>query len=196
MANNIAVTAGAGTTIETVDTGGVHTVVHKSVGFHVEVRGTLDSAAPGVIAAAGDYAANDVLSQSASNGVGVAWVFSSIARASGGTGIVIGGTLTCSVAAMTPALRLWLFKANPSNSELDDNAAFSFSATDRALLVGWLDFSPLISGGGVSVGVWKGSQEFITSGGDDLYGILQTLDAFTNESASMTVDIHLRAYQD
>ncbi len=37
---------------------------------------------------------------------------------------------------------------------------------------------------------------FVASGSADIYGILETLDAITNESASMTIQIRLQATQE
>ena len=170
----------------------------RATGSATTVLGTLSGASTGVIAAAGDYAANDILSNSATNGAGVAWVFDRISRQGGGSGWIMGARLTCSVDALVPRMRLWLFDANPSASELDDNAAFSLAVADRTKLIGYIDFNALTDAGAVSVTVRDDLRiPFKCAAGDDaVYGILQTLDAFTNESAGMTVTISLHAVGD
>lgn len=168
-----------------------------SVGGHTpEIRGTLNSVSPGIVAAGGDYAAGNVLSQSASNGIGLPWVFDNAARLAGGTGYVTKLTASLSVAAVTARLRIWLFKVTPATSEMDDRAAFSLDADDRASCLGYIDLPAFINAGEVA---WAQNVELhhaITCSGDDkLFGIVQTLDAFTNEVAGMTLDLWLSVDQ-
>lgn len=167
-------------------------------GIGVSVRATLNAVSPGVIAAAGDYAANDVLSQSATNDAGVHWVFANAARVAGGSGWITKVRATCSVDALTPRLRIWLFDADPATSEKDDNAAFNLTAADRAKWIGCVDLPALSDAGAISV-TQNTTERFrfvCASGSRDLLAIVQTLDAITNESASMTLDIHATIDQD
>ena len=155
------------------------------------VSGSLAGDVTPAIAAAGDYADNDILSNSAS--AGVAWVFADMAAADGGSGEILGAMLTCSVAALASTFRLWLFDANPSASSLNDNAAFSLHASDQDKLVGVIDFAATASLGGVAGSITAAlSKPYTCAAGDtDLYGILQATDAISNESASMIVVVKL-----
>lgn len=159
------------------------------------VQCTLNGAAPGTLAAAGDYGALDVLSQSASNGVGVAWVIPGAGRVNGGAGRIVGGVITTSVAAFAAKFRMYVFDANPSASELDDNAALSIAAGDRSKLIGTLQWATDGTNvGGVSLNELTNTLPlpFKCAAADtNLYGILVTVDAETNESAGMTVDVQL-----
>ena len=155
------------------------------------IRGTLNSVSPGVIAAAGNYAALDVISHSAT--VGVAWVFDAVARGNGLGGYIVGATIASDSAAMVARTRLYLFDANPSGCNFNDNVANSIVIADQAKLLGYIDFPAL-----VDIGTICAAQNITdrlcfkcASGDDAIYGILVFLDAETNETASMTVDIHL-----
>lgn len=162
------------------------------------VRATLNAVSPGVIAAAGDYGALDVLSQSASNGVGVHWVLPSIARVSGYGGVIKRIIATLSVAAVTAQLRLHFFNAAPTTTEKDDNAAFLLDADDRAKYLGYIDLPALATSGSSEVSFAQISTEFAFKcvGTTDLYFIVQTIGAFTNETAGMTLDFQVTASQD
>jgi hypothetical protein len=151
-----------------------------------------------VLAAAGDYAANDVLSQSASDTVGVHWVFADAARSSGGSGWVTKLRVTSSVEGLTARLRLWLFDADPSASEKDDNAAFNLVAADRAKCLGYIDLPAMIDAGAVSFSqnTTERFRYVCATGSTSLFGIVQTLDAITGEAASMTLDLHMTVDQD
>jgi hypothetical protein len=163
------------------------------------IQCTLNGAAPGTLAAAGDYAALDVLSQSASNGVGVAWVIPGAGRVNGGAGRIVGGVITTSVAAFAAKFRMYVFDANPSASELDDNAALSIAAADRTKLIGTLQWATDGTNvGGVSLNELTNTLALpfkCAAASTDLYGILVTVDAETNESAGMTVDVELLVEQ-
>lgn len=155
------------------------------------VQALLAGALP-IIAAAGDYAAADILSESTS--AGSAYTFTGLAESDGG-GIICRAVVNLSVAAATTRLRLWLFTANPSASALNDNAALSIVAADRLKQIGFIDFPALVNIGTISFAQNTDIRlPFQTAAGVGvLYGILQTLDAFTNESASMTLRLELQS---
>ena len=153
------------------------------------------------IAAAGDYAAEDVLSDSATNGAGTAITFSKIAKTKGGAGYITQASILCSTTALTPRLALLLFKNVPT-CELDDNAANSaVLAADQANFIGQIDFPAMSAlGTGMSGTIATTSTSgnlpiaFVCDNDDDsLYGVLVTRDAITGESANMTVRINLTA---
>lgn len=153
------------------------------------VDGTLAGDSTPAVAAASDYADNDIVSNSASNGAGVAWVFADMARVEAGKGRVVSALLSCSVAAVVASFRLHVFNANPSASELDDNAAFSVHANDQDKYLFWIDF-PALAGGRSFVGDLNIPYTCAASS-TSLYGILQITDAETGEVASMVVTIKL-----
>lgn len=157
------------------------------------VTGTLAGDAAPAIAAAGDYGDNDVLSNSASNGAGVAWVFPDMATEAGGAGEIVGAILTTTATSIVATFRLWLFDANPAASELDDNAAFSLHADDQAKLIGVIDFAACAPFGGVAGSFTSTlAKPYRCADGDtDLYGILQITDATTAEAAGMVVIVKL-----
>lgn len=141
------------------------------------------------VAAAGDYGAGDIVSDSASNGVGTAWQFPNL----GTQGTIYDAFATCSEDSVVWRLRLHLFKANPSASELDDNAAKAFAEADRANALGYIDFQAAadigvysMAGGSV---LYKGYETLDGT----LYGVVETLDAEANETAGMTLAFTLYA---
>lgn len=166
------------------------TFARRVAGNGYAVRGTLNGSSPGTIAAAGDYSANDILSDSATDTQGHYWVFDDAAAVSGGSGWICKLLATCSVDALTTRLRVWFFKSAPTTTEMDDNAAFNLTAADRGAVVGYLDLPAFADAGAVSYAQNISDRlPFTASGDDKLYAVVQTLDAFTNESAGMTLDL-------
>lgn len=157
------------------------------------VTGTLDGDATPAIAAAGDYADNDVVSNSATNGQGDYWIFAGMATADAGSGEIVGAILTTTATGVVATFRLWLFNAPPTASELDDNAAFSLHADDQAKLVQVVDFPACALLGGVAGSITAALEKpYVCAAADSrLYGILQITDAESNEVASMTMVVKL-----
>ena len=149
------------------------------------------------IAAAGDYAAADILSESATNGAGTSWEFANMAPREGTPGVICMATVKCSEDSIANRFRLHLFNAAPSTAtEMDDNAAKTMDNDDRSKYLGYIDFPAMADLGefsfSQSVGVNYGY--LCGGGGRSLYGVLETLDAETNETAGMSVEIDLYAY--
>lgn len=149
-----------------------------------------------VLVAATAYDAADVLSESATNGVGTAWTFSAIARANGTGGYITKAHVISETTAITPRLVLYLFKAAPT-CELDDHAAnTALLHADLANYIGRIDF-PAMSEHGTGDAETLATPSTIGSlplafecaaGADDLFGVLVTLDAFTQDAADdMTI---------
>jgi hypothetical protein len=163
-------------------------------GSIARIRATLNSVSPGVIAAAGDYAAGDVLNDSTT--AGHAWVLPSIARLTAGGFLAQKVLITCSVAAMVPRFRLHVFSAVPSVLQ-NDNVAFLLDADDRAIYLGYIDMPAMQTSGSSEIGWSESDLQWIasTSGSANLNFVLQTLDAFTNESAGMTIDVFFTGVQ-
>ncbi len=152
------------------------------------------------LAAAGDYSAEDVLSESATNTAGTDWDFVGIAKVLGGGGYITKAIALCSTTALTPRLALYLYNTAPT-SELDDNAGnAAVSTTDATSYVGRIDFPAMEDLGGVSEAVvtpaTTGNSLLsfnCTSADSNLYGILVTRDAITGEAAGMTMTVILTA---
>ncbi len=152
------------------------------------------------LAAAGDYAAEDVMCESATTGV--AWTFSAIARGYGTKGYITKAHAMWETTALTPRLTLYLFNAAPS-TELDDNKANAAPAyADLSQYVGKIDFPAMEDLGGMSEAVATPSTtgnlplEFeCASGADDLIGILVTRDIIDGEAAGESMTIRLTAEQ-
>lgn len=139
------------------------------------------------VAAAGNYdAAGDIVSNSATDTTGTAWQFPGV----GERGVIVSAVQTCSEDSVVWRLRLHLFRASPTTSEMDDNAAFNLTEADRPNYLGFIDFPAAADLGAVSgaqVDLLKG----YTCPGGILYGILQTLDVENNETPGMTVSLTL-----
>jgi hypothetical protein len=152
------------------------------------------------VAAAGNYAAEDVLSESAS--AGTSWTFAAIARKNGAAGAIVAAHVICETTAQTPRLTLFLFTATPT-SELDDNKAnTALLHADLANYVGKIDFPAMEDLGGDSEAVATPSTVGnlplpfrCASGADDLLGILVTRDAITGETATDDYTVRLTAEQ-
>lgn len=150
----------------------------------------------GTIPAAGNYAANDVVSDSTS--AGTAWDFA-VAPRKGFAGYITYAQLLCSATSVASRFRLYLFKNTPTSNLNDNVANTAIAAADIDESVGYIDFPTTSSKGGyaesqVTIGDPTCPMKFNCDQDDDtLYGILVVLDAETNESASMTVQITLTA---
>lgn len=150
------------------------------------------------LVAAGNYDAEDVLSESAS--AGTVWTFPAIAREDGGKGLIVKAQAIWETTALTPRLTLYLFKAAPTSNLNDNVANTALLHADLANYVGKIDFMALEDLGGDSeaevtpstVGNLPLAFE-CASGADDLLGILVTRDAITGEAAGEDMTIVLTA---
>ena len=152
------------------------------------------------LTAAGDYAAGDVLSESATNGVGTAWTFSGMARANGGKGQILNAWVKCETTNLTPRLALYLFNATPT-SELDDNAAnTALLHADLSKYVGVIYYQAMAEYGGDSEASPSPTTLFpiqyqCAVADTALYGILITLDAITGETAGDDITVTLEVLE-
>lgn len=153
------------------------------------------------LTAASAYSAEDVLSESATNTVGTAWIFSGMARSNNKGGYLVRAQAISETTNITPRLTLFLFSALPT-CELDDNAGSNAPAhADLANYVGRIDFPAMEDLGGDSLAI-------CTPGGfgnlplaftcsltsTNLWGVLITRDAFT-QTAGDDMTIILQAEQ-
>ena len=143
------------------------------------------------VAAADNYTANDVLSSNATTGV--EWNFANMVSAVGRSGYITKAQITVETTAQAHRLTLYLFDATITG-ELDDNKVNTSPVdADRGNYLGKIDFPALESlGAGNSDTVATPSSPtsgipfaFTCATADrDLYGVLVTRDAFTNEIAT------------
>ena len=161
------------------------------IGRHQTVRATK------AIAAAGDYAAEDVISESAT--AGTAWAFPAIFRHAGAGGYITQAMAIWQTTALTPRLTLYLFNVTPPTCNLNDNVANTAPHnTDKATFVGQIDLPAMEDLGGCSVAIATTSTtgklplwvEPIAAT-DDLYAVVVTRDAITGEVATNELSIEL-----
>ena len=154
------------------------------------------------LAAASAYSAEDVLSESATNGAGTCWTFPDIARSNGTSGYVVRAQVISETKDITPRLTLFLFNAIPT-CELDDNAAnTALLHADLDKYVGRVDFPAMEDLGGDSMAICTPSTSgnlpiafACSNASDDLFGVLVTRDAFTQTAGDdMTVCLQIEQY--
>lgn len=148
------------------------------------------------LAAAGDYAANDMLSESAT--VGTAWYVGGLSRAPGRPFWLVGVRARCSEDSMLFRLRLHGFRRRPNAStEQRDNEAFTINDADRASnYLGVLcDLPAFADRGDFSSSKNADVRELITPdpNADGIWFTVQTLDADANETAGMTLSFEFQA---
>ena len=152
------------------------------------------------LAAAGNYDAEDVLSQSAT--VGTVWTFSAIATSNGRGGYITRARVICETTALTPRLTLYLFNTTPTSAVNDNVANTAVLNADIAKYEGKIDFPAMEDLGGDSEAVVTPSTygnlplAFKCAVADTaLYGILVTRDAITGEVATDDMTVVLTAEQ-
>lgn len=144
------------------------------------------------IAAAGDYAAGDIISDDADNTEGTSIAFDPAIRYDADEGVVTHVIVTCSVDALVVPTDLDIFDSVPDASELDDNAAASIAVADRSRLAGTVSLPAFTDRGAISVAEANCyiPVKFL-SGSKALRAIHRAFLAFTNESAGMTITYRL-----
>ncbi len=179
----------------------IHHPISVDGAGHQRVIGVLKEASTTqAVAASGDYGVNDVICNNATTGI--PWNFPNVVERAGGAGYITKAQITVETTAQAHRLDLLFFKETPS-SELDDNKVNTGPAdADRGFYLGRLSFFALESlGAGNSdtqlvpgdKGVPFGFE--CASGDVDLYGVLVTRDAFTNETATDDYQITLTIEQ-
>ena len=154
------------------------------------------------LAAAGNYAANDVLSESASSGT--AWNFANVVGKNGASGKIVRATAVLETTALTPAITLFLFHTVPT-SVLNDNVEnTAILHADVGNYVGRIDFPAMIdlgTGDSESIATEADGSNIklpfkCASGDSDLYGVAVTRDAITGEVATDDLVIDLLIERD
>ncbi len=155
------------------------------------------------LAAAANYAAEDVLSESAS--AGTAWTFSSVVRRNGDSGTIVKAVALLETTALTPGLALFLFSGTPTSALNDNVANTAVLHADEANYVGRITFPAMADlGTGDSEAIVTPSLAtgnlplaFNCADADTaLYGIVVTRDAITGETATDDLIIKLTIERD
>jgi hypothetical protein len=152
-----------------------------------------------VAAAAGDYADNDVISDSVSNGTGTAITFANAVRTPGGAGKIVGANVNfVASTAIGATCELELFSQTPTATELDDNAAAGTAgAADAPYYLGIIAFSAGTDYGAGTISrpttLTPAAPLFIHAEGtsQSIFGRLIFRDAEANETAGMSVIVTL-----
>jgi hypothetical protein len=142
------------------------------------------------------YAAKDVVSEDASSGT--VWTFSNAARFDAWSGIITHAFAATDQEDETQRFRLWLYHTGPSATNLDDNGAFGFVYADVDEFIGYIDFEALAKEDATAgTGAYSTNPDvrvsFKCAAGDtDIYGVLETLDAYTPASGgSYTIELFI-----
>ncbi len=141
------------------------------------------------IAGTTNYAAGDVVSNSASAGTYL--TFSNVVKQAGGSGKIVGAIALSQSTQITFQPTLFLFHTAPVSSMMNDNVASTAPHwSDRTYYAGEIDFPSFsYTTGGARAEVVEGEgklpKKFKCAGGDtNLYGIVKTETAETSEVAS------------
>lgn len=142
------------------------------------------------VAAAGNYAANDVLSDDAGAGLGQPWYVGGLSRTRGRPFWLVGVRARCSEDSVTARLRLHGFRRAPNAAtEMDDNSAFTLNDADRYdnYLGVICDLPAFSDRGDFSETKNVDIRELISPDAteDGVWFIVQTLDGEANETANM-----------
>ena len=145
------------------------------------------------LAAAGNYAANDVLSDNATDGQATAWEFVDCARSPGASFWITGIYANCSEDSILARIRIHWFTAVPAGAELDDNAAFALVEANRQYYRNYTDLVAFADRGGFSMTGDDTVRKMITPAANSrsIWAIVEILDAETNETANMEMRIRL-----
>lgn len=154
------------------------------------------------LAAAGDYAANDVLSESAT--VGTAWKFEGMGAVLGGSGSITKAMAILETTALTPRILLYLFRVPPTSALNDNVANTALLHADLGDFLGWIEFDAMETlNAGDSIAIATPSTDGnvpleydCVSGDDAIYGVAVTRDAITGEVTSDELTFILFTRQD
>ena len=163
--------------------------------FYLKTRRAVRVSVTKALTAAAAYAAEDVLSESAT--VGTVWTFAAVVPANGGKGYIVKAQVISETNAITPLLTLFLFNATPTSVINDNLQNTALLHADLANYVGKIEFPALAELNGDSEAIVTPSTAGelplrfeCASGANDLIGILVTADAFTQVATEdMTVVI-------
>jgi hypothetical protein len=202
MADNIAITAGSGTTVATDDVGSAHYQKVKIVwGPNNTINETDDSAGARVpiinrsafvtvstdvvLPTSSVYAINDTISDSTSAPVSGGYTFTSCARVSGGSGIITDAIITSSADPATSLQgEVWIFDTAVTN--INDNSPFVVSDSEIKTLVGVIPFTMSDSGNNNSAWVSNLNMGFTTVGNANLRFLIRAKNGYTPATDTLT----------
>lgn len=130
------------------------------------------------------YAANDALSDSTSAPTSGGFTFSSVARASGGSGIITDLWVSSSNATGGMQGELWLFDSAVTN--INDNSAFAISDAEIKTVVAKIAFTTVADTNNAGVHVQNLSIGYTTSGSANLRALVKVKAAYTPANAEVT----------
>ena len=127
------------------------------------------------------YAAKDAVNDSTS--APTILTFTDILRKKGGSGYITKARLTTDQSTCVARFRLWLFYTAAPTIAVD-NAAFTLMWADRSIRLGYIDFAACStegSGSDCAQALNSDVRLLVSQPNQDanLYGLLETLDAFT-----------------
>jgi hypothetical protein len=151
-----------------------------------QVGGTLVNVAAGELTRPADttaYAAKDVISDSTS--APTVLTFTGVARASGGSGYITKARIMTDLKTWTGRMRLHLFDTSPT--AINDNSPFLLLYANKATRIGVIDFTTAATedatnSTGAEVINDLVRLPYVTTGGANIFGILEVLEAATPAS--------------
>lgn len=150
------------------------------------------------LVAAGNYGGDDVLSESAS--AGTVWTFSGASLQPGGMGEIVKAVLVAETTALVVALDLFLYNAAPTCNLNDNVVSDQVLWADRAAFLGKITFPALAADVAGAAAVSQAVPQtaasnipftYVTGAAKDIYGVLTSPVAFTNEAAGEDIIIKL-----
>lgn len=150
------------------------------------------------VAAAGDYVAGDMISNSATAASATAWKLK-MGRDAGDAGHITSVWVSASVDSLTTAPHVYLFAREPDRTDtpFTDNAAFAIGARALEYYCGRITLPGLRDDGSVSHAMTTNLQHpYRTDDAGYLWAILVASTAEANESANMTVLLGMSGYVD
>lgn len=131
------------------------------------------------------YDANDAVANSTS--APAALTFAALARENAGTGYIVAAEVSHEKTGVTPHLRLHLFNTSPTAINDNSALALTYAVVTLASYLGYIDFEAMNSAAGSDYSKAQNITirlPFVTGAASTaLYGLLQTLDAFTPGNA-------------
>jgi len=127
------------------------------------------------------YSAMDAVSNDTATPAPIS--FENAARVAGGSGYITKAKIFTNVSTNNIRYRLNLYSSAPA--AIADNALFTRLWTDRANLVGWIDFDGMTTegtGSNAAVSITSSIRLPYRCAGTTLFGLLETRDAFTPTS--------------
>lgn len=208
MADDVPITAGSGTAIATDEISSRHfqrmkigigadgTAVDWSDAAPAQVKGAFVTVSTDVTRPADTttYAINEAIADSASSPTAGGFTFTGVARASGGSGIIVDAIITTSGDATIPLQgEVWIFDTAPT--AINDNAAFAVSDAEIKTYVGKIPFIMEDAGNNGACHVTGINIGFTTVGSANLRFLMRTKNAYVPPANSEVITVRLKIEQ-